>query len=97
MKRFLFPLFLIALGIFGIVEHAAINDQIVAMYPDDSVHQTALARCYQENHLFNRFSATARAACYQKYLPVDVTTTPSPDVAVQIPVTPAAPSGANQQ
>jgi hypothetical protein len=67
MKRFLFPLFLIALGILGITEHDAITGQWTAMYLQDAARQDALQQCYEENQQFNRFSATARANCYQKY------------------------------
>ena len=81
MKRFLFPLFLIALGILGITEHDAITGQWTAMYPQDGARQDALQQCYEENQQFNRFSATARANCYQKYLQ-------APGGTVQAPYTP---------
>jgi hypothetical protein len=82
--RFLFPLLLIAAGIFGLLEHDAINEQWAAMYPEDPARQTALSRCYEEDRLFNRFSATARTICYQKYLQVEMPVTP-PGVTVQTP------------
>jgi hypothetical protein len=72
MARFLFPLLLIALGILGLTESEAINAQWDAMYPDDDAEQDALSRCAQENSVFNRFSAAARAECYQKYLQLPV-------------------------
>lgn len=68
MARFLFPLLLIALGILGLSESAAINSQWDAMYPSDPAEQDALTRCAQQDGVFNRFSPSARAACYQKYL-----------------------------
>jgi len=68
MARFLFPLILIALGVLGLTERDAINNQWDAMYPEDAAEQDALTRCAQEDSVFNRFSAAARAACYQKYL-----------------------------
>ena len=70
MDRFWFPLLLIVLGIVGIVAHDDITSQWKAMYPDDPARQTALANCTTEDSWFNRFSAKARAACYQKYLVV---------------------------
>jgi hypothetical protein len=88
MKRFLFPLFVMAIGIFGIAEHDAINEQWAAMYPQDPARQTALARCHEEDGLFNRFSSAARAACYQKYLQVELPV--APPIAVQVPYTPPA-------
>ena len=89
MKRFLFPLLLMALGVFGIVEHDAINEQWAAMYPQDAARQAALARCAQDDSLFNRFSAAARAGCYQKYLQVDLPVA-APGITVQIPGAPPA-------
>lgn len=68
MARFLFPLLLIALGVLGLTERDAINNQWDAMYPRDAAEQNALAHCTQENSVFDRFSAAARAECYQKYL-----------------------------
>lgn len=68
MARFLFPLLLIALGVIGLAERDAINAQWDAMYPEDAAEQDALTRCAQENSVFDRFSASARAVCYQKYL-----------------------------
>jgi hypothetical protein len=68
MARFLFPLFLIALGILGLTLSDAINAQWEAMYPEDAAKQDAITRCAQENVMFNRLSPDARRACYQKYL-----------------------------
>lgn len=68
MARFLFPLLLIALGVLGLAERDEINNQWAAMYPRDPAEQAALARCTQEDSVFNRFSAAGRATCYQKYL-----------------------------
>ena len=68
MARFLFPLLLIALGVLGLAERDEINSQWAAMYPQDPAEQAALTRCAQEDSIFNRFSAAARATCYQKYL-----------------------------
>jgi hypothetical protein len=75
---------LIALGIYGLVEHDAINDQLAAMYPQDPARRSALQRCADENPLFNRFSTAARTSCYQKYLQVDIPMQP-PGIAVQRP------------
>jgi hypothetical protein len=84
MSRFIFPLFLLALGIFGLVEHEAINQQWAAMYPSDPSLQAALTRCAEDNVLFNRFSADARAGCYQKYLQPELPGS-APGVTVSIP------------
>ena len=88
MRRFLFPLLLLALGFAGLAERDAINEEWAAMYPADGARQAALEHCYQEDRLFNRFSATARATCYQKYLQVELPVTPAPGIAVQMPYTP---------
>ena len=72
MARFLFPLLLIVLGVLGLAERDEINAQWDAMYPRDAAEQDALTRCAQEDGIFNRFSATARATCYQKYLQLPV-------------------------
>jgi hypothetical protein len=68
MGRFLFPLIMIGLGIFGLVEHEAITDTLTALYPVDAARRTALQHCFKEDRFFNRFSAKARIACYEKYL-----------------------------
>jgi hypothetical protein len=68
MGRFLFPLVLIGLGIYGLVEHEAITDTLTGLFPEDLARQTALKHCFEENRFFNRFSVTARTACYEKYL-----------------------------
>jgi hypothetical protein len=82
--RFLFPLLLIALGVYGLVERDMLNDEWAAMYPEDPAQQTALAHCTQDNVLFNRFSAAARAACYQKYLQLAA---PAPGHAIGVQIT----------
>ena len=87
MARFIFPLFLIALGVFGLIEHDVINQQWADMYPEDTARQNALTRCAQEDSLFNRFSASGRATCYQKYLQVELAPT-APGIAVSIPGAP---------
>jgi len=84
MTRFIFPLFMIALGLVGLVKHDAINAQWDAMYPEDTARQNALAHCAQADSLFNRFSASGRAACYQKYLQVELPPS-SPAISVGIP------------
>jgi hypothetical protein len=84
MARFLFPLLLIALGVLGLVDHDMINDAWTAMYPDDPARQAALARCTAEDGSLNRFSAAGRAACYQKYLQVELAPA-APGIAVTIP------------
>jgi hypothetical protein len=84
MARYLFPLLLIALGVLGLVDHDMINDSWMAMYPDDPARQAALARCVSEDGLMNRFSAAGRAACYQKYLQVELAPA-APGIAVTIP------------
>jgi hypothetical protein len=76
MTRFLFPVFLITLGVLGLVEHDAINAQWTAMYPDDPVRQVALQHCFEDNHQFNRLNPTARSFCYQKYLPEIIASQP---------------------
>jgi hypothetical protein len=68
MGRFLFPLFLIALGILGVTQSDAINAEWQAMYPENAAKQDAITRCAKENVMFDRLSADARRACYQKYL-----------------------------
>ena len=84
MARFLFPLLLIALGIFGLVDHDMIYDEWAAMYPDDPARQNALTHCAAEDGMFNRFSDAGRAACYQKYLQVELAPA-APGIAVSIP------------
>ena len=69
MGRFLFPIFLIAVGILGVTQSRTIDAEWQAMYPEDAAKQNAITRCAQENVMFNRLSADARRACYQKYLP----------------------------
>ncbi|HWD58510.1 MAG TPA: hypothetical protein VG308_09545 [Stellaceae bacterium] len=86
--RFFFPLLLIALGAFGLVQHDAITNQWDAMYPQDAAEQDALTRCAQEDGMFNRFSAAGRASCYQKYLQVQLPAA-APAIAVGIPGQPA--------
>jgi hypothetical protein len=61
-------LLLAAAGVTGIVERNEIVKQWAEIYPGDAARQTALGRCYFENHNFNRFSAEARTTCYQKWL-----------------------------
>lgn len=68
MRRFFFPLVLIALGVVGLTERDAINGQWDAMYPQDPAERSALDRCAREESSFNRLSAAGRAECYQKYL-----------------------------
>jgi hypothetical protein len=70
MDRFWLPLALIIVGAIGILLHDDIKSQWAAMYPDHAARQSALANCTTEDSWFNRFSAKARAACYQKYLVV---------------------------
>jgi hypothetical protein len=86
MGRFLFPLFLIALGVFGLIEHDVVNDEWSAMYPEDAARKEALAHCTQEDGMFNRFSASGRTACYQKYLQVDLPAA-APGMNVGVPGT----------
>lgn len=68
MGQFLFPLVLIGLGVYGLIEHQAITDTLTAIYPIDPARRTALKHCFEENRFFNRSSAKARIACYEKYL-----------------------------
>jgi hypothetical protein len=68
-KRPWFFLTLIAVVLFAAIEHGPIVEQWTAMYPSDRHQKTALTLCYSENHQFNRASAEARAACYDKQLP----------------------------
>jgi hypothetical protein len=87
MGRLLFPLFLISLGVFGLIEHDMLTDQWAAMYPEDAAQQKALTRCMQEDGVFNRFSAVARTVCYQKYLQVQLPTV-APGIIVGVPGAP---------
>ena len=84
MGRFIFPLFLIGLGIFGLAEHQVIDEQWSAMYPDDAARQNALTRCAQEDGMFNRFTPAGRASCYQKYLQVELPPA-APGLTVGVP------------
>jgi hypothetical protein len=59
---------LVAASVTGVVERDAILKLWTEINPGDVARQTALARCYFENHDFNRFSAAARTTCYQKWL-----------------------------
>jgi hypothetical protein len=68
MRRFVFPLIVIGLGIFGLVHQDAITDVLTTMYPQDPARQTALQHCFFENRYFNRSSAKERTDCYAKYL-----------------------------
>jgi hypothetical protein len=88
MARFLLPLLLIAIGVVGLINHGMIDDEWAAMYPTDPARQAALARCAQEDGLFNRFSEAGRAACYQKYLQVELPAN-APGITVSIPGAPA--------
>lgn len=72
MRRFFFPLVLIALGVLGFTEQDAINSEWDAIYPEDPVERNALDRCAREESAFNRLSAVGRAECYQKYLQLPV-------------------------
>ena len=87
MAQFLFPLLLIALGVFGLLNHDLIQDQWSAMYPDDPARQAALTRCAAEDSMFNRFTPAGRTACYQKYLQVELPAA-APGIAVSIPGAP---------
>lgn len=87
MGRFIFPLFLIALGIAGLAEHERINNEWGAMYPEDEAHQDALTRCAQEDSNFNRFSSGSRDACYQKYLEA-AQPAATPGISVGVPGAP---------
>jgi hypothetical protein len=93
MGRFLLPLFLIGLGGIGLVEHGTINALWAAVYPDDPTRETALSRCAQDDGMLTRFSASGRAACYQKYLSTEVApATPGVNVGIS-GAQPAAPPG----
>jgi hypothetical protein len=84
MGRYFFPLLLIALGVFGLVDHDMVNDAWSAMYPQDPARQAALARCVSEDGFLNRFSEAGRTECYQKYLQVELAPA-APGIAVTIP------------
>jgi len=74
MGRFLLPLLVIALDVYWLVHEDAINDEeLASMEPQDPARQAALPRCFEEDRIFNRFRAAARAACYQKFLRPDPT------------------------
>jgi hypothetical protein len=81
MGRLLFPLVLIAIGLFGVFYHDMLNEQFVAIYPDDPASEAALEKCAQEDGLLTRFSEAGRMACYAKYLPSGST----PSMTVTIP------------
>ena len=68
MGRFLFPLILIGLGIYGLTERGVITDALTEMYPEELARRTALQHCFEENRYFNRSSVKARTECYEKYL-----------------------------
>jgi hypothetical protein len=70
MKGLMTPVLLMAAGVVGITQHDEIAGQWAAMFPADPARQAALTRCFEEDHLFNRFSAEARAGCYQRWLEV---------------------------
>jgi hypothetical protein len=91
MNRFWLPLFLLALGIFGLLEHEEIRDQWAAMYPDDAAHQDALTHCAEDDAQFNRFNPERRAACYEKYLQVELPATAPETIPVQAPDDPTPP------
>ena len=82
MARLLFPLLLIAIGLFGLFYHAMLNEQWAEIYPDDLTSEAVLERCSQEDGVLSRFSEAGRAACYQKYLPGGLQ---SPPITVGIP------------
>jgi hypothetical protein len=65
-----FFLTLIALLLFAVIEHGPILKQWTAMYPSDRDQRSAFSLCFGENHQFNRASAEARAACYDKWLQI---------------------------
>jgi hypothetical protein len=88
MARFLFPLLLVAIGVFGLLNHAMLDEQWAEMYPDDPAREAALAHCAQEDGMFNRFSEAGREACYQKYLQVELPSA-EPGIAVGVPGEPA--------
>ena len=69
MARLLFPLLLIAIGLYGLFYHDMLNDQWAEIYPDDPAGEAALERCSQTDGLLTRFSEAGRTACYEKYLP----------------------------
>ena len=68
MGRFLFPLILIGLGMYGLAEHDMVTDALTEMYPEQPARRTALQHCFDENRYFNRASVRARTECYAKYL-----------------------------
>jgi hypothetical protein len=68
MRKLLFPLSLIGLGIYGLAEQTTITDLLTATFPQNLARQAALRHCFADDRYFNRSSATARTACYEKYL-----------------------------
>ena len=63
-----FAVLLVAASVTGAVEHDEFLKLWTDINPGDAARQTALARCYSENHNFNRFSTAARTSCYQKWI-----------------------------
>jgi hypothetical protein len=61
--------FLVIAAVFAAIEHHAIVAEWTAMYPSDPARKKAIWLCYTENPEFNRLSAAARDACYEKWLP----------------------------
>jgi hypothetical protein len=61
-------LLLVAAGVMGVVARDAFLKLWTEINPGDAARQTALGRCHFEDHDFNRFSAAARASCYQKWM-----------------------------
>jgi hypothetical protein len=59
---------LVAAGVMGVVERDEMLKLWTEINPSDAARQTALGRCYFEDHDFNRFGAAARTRCYQKWL-----------------------------
>ena len=69
MSRTFIAVLLILVG-FGVINRNEIAADWLAMYPNDPALRTALHLCSDENHQFNRMSAEARDACYNKWLPI---------------------------
>jgi hypothetical protein len=69
MSRTFIAVLLTLVGL-GVLNRSEIAAEWVAMYPNDPALRVALYYCYNENQQFNRMSAEARDACYNKWLPI---------------------------
>jgi hypothetical protein len=66
------PLFIVlaAAAAFAVIERDAVVEEWDAAYPSDPDKQSAIQRCFNDNHNFDRLSGPARRECYEKWLPI---------------------------